>query len=132
MSTISDMPGVERLKVVVSEASLLDWKAEVMRVPFQRLVTVIWLRVRVPVLSVARRVLRATSAFPFTGEKRKEATHNAPNVSTPCKSFTSTFCAAILFAAIDNKSVTTLGNPSGTNATRMETAKVTVAPAWPL
>lgn len=63
-----------------------------------------------------------------TVEKRQ----SLPRVSTPCKSLTKTFCCAIRLAAIDRRRVTTEGKPSGTNATRIETAKVTVVAAFPL
>ena len=71
-------------------------------------------------------------------------------VSTPCSVFTRTLSLAMRLAAMDSlkkirvrlivlagekityRSVTTEGRPSGTNATRMETAKVTQLAALPL
>ena len=57
---------------------------------------------------------------------------NLPRVSTPCRSLTKTFCFAIRFAAMDRSNVTTEGKPSGTKATRIDTAKVTVWATFPL
>ena len=103
--------------------------------------TVIWFLVNVPVLSVANSVNYKLRQLEIYGndalyiyrayredmsEAYQPSKGNIPKVSTPCKSFTKTFCLAILFAAIDNRRVTTEGNPWGTNATRTETANVTV------
>ena len=113
--------------------------------------TVIWLRVKVPVLSVASSV-SWTGQFQSTDfgehvtitdpigtcqqnlklEGRDISLETWPRVSTPCKSLTSTFWPAIRFAAIDKSRVTTEGRPSGTKATRIETANVTVWAAFPL
>jgi len=112
------------------------------------LLTVIWLRVKVPVLSVASSVSWAigqqkwkngsskngiTDPVKIVQSLQKDISYifDVPSVSTPCRSLTRTFCLAIRFAAIDKSNVTTEGRPSGTNATKTETANVTVCAALP-
>ena len=126
-------------------ASVIHFSANVL--------TVIWFLVRVPVLSVAKSVSYNKTYKIIVYLKGKltdrayrkisvnkyelSCTETLPSVSTPCKSLTRTFCAAIRLAAIDNlttrqheqralgpnehahSNVTTEGSPSGTNATRI-------------